>query len=86
MKWTTLKAKILETLVRWFSRHLWDLAMEAITLMAERDDLSGEEKFKLAREMVVAKLKEMGVEIRTSGVNWALESAVQYFKFKNPLV
>jgi DUF1365 family protein len=82
MTWTVLKATALDVLLRWFSKKIWELAQDMVNLVAHRNDLSGEEKMKLARVMLIDKMQEMGLEMRSSGINWILESAVQYFKYK----
>ena len=83
MIWTTIKAAALDTLLKWVAKNLWALAQDMVQLVAQRNDLSGEDKFKLAKQMMLDKLKEMGTEASTSGVNWVLESAVQYWKYKS---
>lgn len=82
MYWSAIKAAALDALMKWVARHLWVLAQDMVNLVAHRDDLSNEEKFNLAKAMLLDKMKEMGLEMRTSGVNWVLESAVQYWKYK----
>lgn len=83
MAWTMIRATALDMLLRWFAKQVWSLAQDMVSLVADRSDLSGEEKFKLAKTMLLDKMNEIGLEMRTSGVNWVLESAVQYFKYKN---
>jgi type IV secretory pathway VirD2 relaxase len=82
MSWTLIKAAALDTLLRWLAKHVWALAQDMVLLVAQRDDLTGEQKFALAKTMLLDKMKEMEIEMKGSGVNWVLESAVQYIKFK----
>lgn len=82
MIWSMLKAAALDTLLKWVASKLWALAQEIVDLVSKRDDLSSEEKFKLAKQTIVERLQELGIEASTSGINWVLESAVQYFKYK----
>jgi len=82
MTWTAMRAMALDMLLRWFAKKAWELAQDMVNLVAQRDDLTGEQKFKLAKEMLLDKMKEMGLEMRGSGVNWVLESAVQYWKYR----
>lgn len=82
MAWSVLKIAMLDTLMKWFARNLWSLAQDMVGIVATRDDLSSEDKFNLAREMLLDKVKEMNLDVRTSGINYVLEAAVQYFKYK----
>lgn len=82
MAWTAMRAMALDMLLRWFAKKVWELAQDMVNLVAHRDDLTGEQKFKLAKEMLLDKMKEMGLDMRGSGLNWVLESAVQYLQYK----
>ena len=82
MKWSVLKIAMLDALMKWLARNLWSLAQDMVGMVATRDDLSGEDKFKLAREMLLDKVKEINIDVKTSGINYVLEAAVQYFKYK----
>lgn len=82
MNWTALKAAALDALLRWVAKNAWGLAQDMVQLVAHRDDLSGDDKFRLAKEMMLGRMEDMGLEMRTSGVNWILETAVQYLKYQ----
>lgn len=82
MAWSALKIAMLDTLMKWLARNLWGLAQDMVGMVATRDDLSSEDKFNLAREMLLNKVKEMNLDVCTSGINYVLEAAVQYFKYK----
>ena len=82
MAWTAIRAMALDMLLRWFAKGAWELAQDMVNLVGKRDDLTGEQKFKLAKEMLLDKMKEMGLEMRGSGLNWILESAVQYLQYQ----
>ena len=83
MTWSLIKAAALDALLKWVAGQLWSLAQDMVQLVAQRDDLSGDDKMKLAKTMLMDKLKEMGLTVRTSGINWVLENAVQYFQYKS---
>lgn len=80
MNRSLLKLKILHWLMVWLAGHVWEMAQDAVYLLAERPDLDDPAKLALARTLLLDRVREAGESLSTSVANFLLEAAVQVMK------
>lgn len=82
MLWSTVKLALLNTLLKWVAGKLWPAVQDAVGLFAHRDDLTGDQKRALAREILLDAASELGTALSTAMANFLIECAVQYLREK----